>query len=720
MDSASDSDASSHRPSPTRQLPQRAAKTRATAPSPPKRMTRSTATYFDSSPSDAGHDETDNASDHGRLSTLRTRRPKIESSQTSAGSRKRRPAVPPARHGGRQKRQRTQFSASSKRKPPAEAPPPSTLPGDWNAVPYLIWRNTFDYVAQPLRDPSAKVREVLKASKTLFSAAVASKLLAEPALTALYQCPALTPVRAHLLLRTLALPPRDTLFAYRPKVETLQIEVDSTLCKKNLGAYLDLGNLIRYLPRLRDLELYHQLDMPPYRSLDASVRWRYRDELFEALNRVPIGEPESATATDYLPLESWSWSSRLIPKSWSLDRLRQVHSAPSFSTLRKITFVNFQLPSMSAKTKDPAAMATMDFPVTQQLAQAISALPRLNHLVMESSTVANGALLERLPKDLEHLELINCWDVDAEHMSAFLQSHGYSLRTLVLKHCQSLNLGFLPVLGPACPSLTELRVDMTYFRHHEFYKDDNPNYEVLLDSDQIPTWPTTLQCIDLYHLRFGEKLGAASNFYLSLENSAAKLRHLRHLVIRGRLDTVMEERIRFRKYWQSRLEDVFKRLEAAPTAVASRRKASAGGADQGQNTARVTNTAGVRRSRRSTRLMDLVPSPVEEHDEVSAPISEREKARITRLAKEAKRLQMPSPSAESDADVDTDELADPAHNYASNRLSPVFHQRLCDVCIIDFDNKRPSERQFGMDDFLSGDDESSESEWNGEDEGFDD
>ncbi len=304
---------------------------------------------------------------------------------------------------------------------------------------------------------------------------------------------------------------------------------------------LDLHGLIYNCPRLLDLELYHLLDASPYRSLDESIKWTYPESLFHALEKNVSGDPTR--------LRSWRWSSRLGGKKWPLGSLLAIHKSPSFSGLRKIAFINYQKPHIRKNAEDPEH--------EKLLADSLSVL-NLDHLILESSTLANSKLLPLLPMNLKHLELVNCWEVISEDLSAFLISHGSQLRTLTLNHNQSLNLSFLTVLGNACPQLTTLKMNLTYYNVHSSYKDSEPLYEKLLEIEDVPDWPGSLQTIELTQLRKWD-IETAKMFFQSLLGRAAILVNLRRLVIKAILNTSWRDRSSFRDEWVGAFETVFKR-----------------------------------------------------------------------------------------------------------------------------------------------------------------
>jgi hypothetical protein len=336
-------------------------------------------------------------------------------------------------------------------------------------------------------------------------------------------------------------------YNYRSKVEQLQMEISQTAAYTLPGyGLLDLHGLIYNCPRLLDLELYHQKDMSPYRRLDETVKWSYPEALFEALNKNVTG-----SATN---LRSWRWSSRMAGKKWPIDSLLGVHKNPSFAGLRKIAFVNYQKPPVRKNIADPKH--------EKLLADSLSVLP-LEHLIFESSTLVNKILLPLLPTNLKQLELINCWEVTSEDFAPFLLTHGNALRSLNLNHNASLNLSFLTVLGNACPELEILKMNLTYYNVHSTYHNSEPWYEKLLGIDEIPSWPASLQSIELTQLRSWD-IETAKMFFQSLLHSAPSLVNLRRLIIKAIINTSWRDRSSFRDEWVGAFTRMFKRRWTPP------------------------------------------------------------------------------------------------------------------------------------------------------------
>lgn len=723
---------------PTRHVPSRQAKVKTLKT--PARETRSTAAYFTGSTTSS---LTSPASTEAERRTsprnLRPLRAKRKSATTSSR---------PSSHTKSTKRQRIQPSEPSDRRTPSllrrhqaqsenavdDTPldDPAVFP-PWHTLPYHVWLRVFDFVATPIRDPGSRIEDLAEAVASLVSGSRTCKATAEPALAALYRCPPFNRIYNKSLqssfvqfLRTLETSPSETLIRYRPKVEILRIDVETVLARKANGLQLQLQQVLRHLPRLACLELYHPADDPPYRDLDSRLRWRVsKDDLLVGLGPCPDdGDASASDKTAITILKSWRWNSRLVPEDLSLDRLSGIHSLPSFRGLRKVAFVNYQLPSTtessvrarsSQKARDRDAQAIAD------LAASISALPDLQHLVIESSTLANGALLERLPKTLTHLELVNCWEITSEDFTTFLISHGHSLVRLTLNHCQALSLSFLPILGSSCPNLAHLEVDLSYFRHHESYADNKPDYATLLDVNQVPVWPPSIQSIQIAHMRNWTR-EAAEMFFGSLMKNAKKLPNLRRLEFKVILNIEWRQRQEMRRSLADQMTRVFKRNSSPPKEQRTLRQDTEtdpnalGGAGAGAGT------------RRSTRIADQSFMSTSNRDDGSST-AEGAPSKVLRVRKSLKSFRSVSTFDADDEGSSEDELSlSHAHTRRSRGRTMTakeaglrgdeFIHGFCDYVDIQVDNQRPAERQYDMDDFLDAPQES-DPEWNSdEDEMF--
>lgn len=632
----------------------------------------------------------------------------------------------------------------------------------WQLLPYDILLHIFRYASYPLYD--AHTFNPLPSGSWLLRVARLCREFADPAFTVLYSSPPLVPMdKAHKLVELLKEDPTRLMFSYRQKVESLRIDVGQVAAYSFAGSgHLDIFSFVKNLPRLKALEFYHQKDMSPYRTLGEPIKWTYPESLFEALEYIdPQADPSRGDKTNICRLESWRWSSRLAGKVYPIESLREIHLKPSFIGLETIAFVNYQVPPAKKGEEEPAKHE-------QILADALSVLRNLKHLTFESSTLLNAKLLPLLPKSLQKLELINCWDFHAEEFAEFLLTHGSQFRTLILNHNLSLNLSFFPVLGTACPKLELLQMNLAYFNMHSFYHDSEPNYEHLILPTQVPVWPSTLQILELTQLRKWD-IDGCEMFFQSLTDSAASLPDLRRITVQAILNTAWRDRATFRDRWIATLDRVFRRVSSPPRsdvgsrafgvlplsvvipakpkepvdeeAVTKKRESlRSNSASSPPNLSVVLHSArpieqtkgSTRRSTRtSTRQLQTgryaESSDESDHDEETfspePEESSREIASRSRATRELTILKqtagvhgvaLPSspPQTESDSDVQL------VIRNGKGKAKEII-QGMCEVVDIRIDNLRPRETMFTEANFLD-EEKSGDSDWNGDDDGEED
>ncbi|KAF4628663.1 hypothetical protein G7Y89_g9493 [Cudoniella acicularis] len=629
---------------------------------------------------------------------------------------------------------------------------------DWQSLPYQILLQIFEYASHPIYDEHTF--QPSPSGKWLLQMACVCKAFTEPSLTALYTSPPLVPmIQAHRLVDLLMEDPTRLAFGYRQKIQSLQIDIGQVAAYSLPGSgHLGLFDLIKYLPRLTDLELYHQKDMSPYRTLDEHIKWTYPEKMFEALEYIdPAADASKGDKTSVCKLKSWRWSSRLAGKKFSVEKIKEIHLKPSFLALRKVAFVNYQVPTLAADEEDPKH--------ENILADSLKVLKNLDHLIFESSTLVNPKLLPLLPRSLRHLELINCWEVVADGFAEFLLTHGSQLRTLTLNHNQSLSLTFLPILGEACPKLQVFKMNLVYYNLHATYRDSEPQYDQLLLAEQVPVWPSTLQTIDLTNLRKWET-EAAEMFFQSLIDSAATLPELRRLKIQAILNIGWRDRASFRDKWIGSLERVFKRVSAPPKTHTSIRpmeelkpiakvevpirsidiKSPANRtavvlSEKKPETTESISSSRTRRSQRSCAnkskqgiYVESSSSETEAGDPDTeatfAPPAPRESKGRTCLIRELKILEQtagidsPSPlltpttSFNSNSSDDDHPLLQDLNRDKKGKGKEFIHG-MCDVVELRIDNLRPTEHQFTERDIL-GSEESGDEDWDEGNDGVDD
>ncbi|KAL2066688.1 hypothetical protein VTL71DRAFT_2760 [Oculimacula yallundae] len=627
----------------------------------------------------------------------------------------------------------------------------------WQSLPYHVLVQVFQYATFPLYEEHTF--QPLPSGRWLLSVARLCRAFAEPAFTVLYSSPPLVPmVQAHRLVDLLMSDPLPMAFKYRQKVESLRIDVGQVVAYTLPGSgLLDLHGLIKELPRLVDLEFYHQKDLSPYRTLDENIKWTYPDSIFEALEYInPSADPFRGDKTSVCKLRSWRWSSRLGGKKYSIEQIPQMHSRPSFESLQKVAFVNYQVPYLKKDEADPEH--------EKILAKAINALPNLKHLIFESSTLVNAKLLPLLPTGLRNLELINCWEVIASDFGPFLLTHGRQLRCLTLNHNQSLSLEFLPVLASGCPNLQVLRMNLVYFNLHVTYRDSEPLYDHLLTPDLVPEWPSTLQTLELIQLRKWEN-EAAEVFFQSLLDSAGNLPDLRRLSIQAILNIGWRDRASFRDKWIGSLNRVFKRSCKPPRPVFSLPRAlQALTLPPGDDLANKSEKIAPLEPRKdSTSRSDAstgggkspvveIPAPARPHtttqDQKPSPPARRSARSAARNLESGKYVE--SSDSEQDTEIKPSsntstrnsrlerelgilkETAGKLGSFASssaesseedsgsNRIDKgkgkenEVVQGMCEIVEVRIDNLRPTETQVTEADFLD-DEISGDDDWNGED-----
>lgn len=606
----------------------------------------------------------------------------------------------------------------------AETIPEGIIP-NWTdpQMPYAAWTDIFYYAGMAGRDE-------LDAG-WLISAATTCKALSEAALTAIYRSPPIfTAGKAKRFAALLDRPPSETRFNYRAKVETLCVDV-------HVLPQALLPKILHVLPRLKEVILFAQSTQPPYRQLDHTVRWQYGEEIFHAL-RPSSEQPESIHVEEKdfcTTLKSWEWSGSLLggPVT-TIDDIARMHQEPSFAHLTKLSFTNLQVPSLyklGVKGFDEERemlLHSQDGIFIESLAQAISQLKSLQHLVFESSTVMNDRLLPLLPKDLTRLSLINCWEVKSDEFVPFLHSHGRHLRSLNLLHNQSLDMVFLTALADACPKLEELYMNLSYFHHHnsrsELNNDADPLYDQVLLPYQKPKWPSSLRVIDFEHIRHWT-VETAEMFIKSLIDSADSLPNLRHLALKTMLDIPWKTRANMRHEWRRRLDRVFLRPFESPQRNYSLRQTQDANLPQLLEEKKKPKRLSDGPSRRSSRLAAHVSDSDSKHSTNSHSKGLRSShGRPTYAEPETDDNEF-----NLDSEDEQDQILSPTSSQSEDKtegegstdksVKPAIQGRCTTVSIV-FDNQKPTELQYGMEDFMDNDLAESDDEWDGDHEDEDD
>ena len=641
---------------------------------------------------------------------------------------------------------------------------PETIP-PWATLPYHVLVQIFRYAAALLADDWER-------AKWLRAATGICRAFAEPAITVLYETPPLlTKAMAHQFIALLAKDPATTMFNYRQKVRELRIDPEELAWRPYRGQLLDLSALVT-LPRIQSITLYHPKDGPPYRDLDENLRWHYPMSLFDALNGVQTSSSpdESTSALSQQPtkptrLTEWHWNRRMMGSKVTLSDIKSLHQTPAFSSLKKVTFLNYQLPSMRDYATSEDVLAARDKAFVAALADAINALPKLEHLTFESSTAVCGQLLAVLPRNLKTLEITNCWDVDSDALAEYLTSGGKQLRQLLLRYNQSLSLAFLVVLRDACPNLRTLVVDLKTYRHHTFYDDSDPEYSAVLEPTQTPTWPESLEVIELKNMRKWTAEGAETLFR-SLVDAAPNLSNLRRIDLKAMLDIPYRQRSKIRDRWAATLRHVFlrERSDPMPLSTIHRRKEEDKDmkmADveeiENKSPGRGRRATNVTPSRKSARLAAKEQQQHHHHQhqqQMEDPFRPSNCTHSLRSGVTRPSYVEPDTDIDLDSDADSDndndndgqpytpqkkrksssntisgnptprlaslddeDSSQPGSPFDPSELEGLYRQGLCDVVEIQLDNQKPAETMFVMDDFLDDEpDDLEDEEWDGVDD----
>lgn len=667
-----------------------------------------------------------------RQTTLRGPSRSIKQSFTVSKANKAAPITP-------QKKTKSIASAGSARKKSpvkhlaAKLPPwpTSGVIPSWNQLEWSILNQIFEYAAHPL-DSKSNVRWLLSAGLTC-------KVFLKPALKALYRSPAAqlismsTANKFASLMRELTVNAAEAELrddSRRGMVNSIVINVttlpsQSQSQSQSQSRNFDVAELITNLPSLSHVEFYHEFDLPPYRKLEvkASKKWTYTPELLNALKA-------AGDSHNLLRLKAWKWSGRMVGSDL-LAELKNVHTWSTFSSLRDVSLVNFQIPSL-ATNEDPSKPDVLerDKNFISLVASSLDSVTNLKHLVLESSTIVDEQFLALLPKTIEDLEITNCCELTSDMLFDYLKSHGRKLRRLVLNHNPSLNLSFLPCLAQCCPELRELRVDLLLFSQHEHADGQGPNYETLMSVVDQPKWPVTLEVLQLEQLSKWD-LETAEMFFQSLIDQASVLPKLRHLAVNAKLDVPWRQRSQFRDKWTGKLKRVFLRRKTEPKSYHSLIQWPTlfrGPAVRDVQIAQSSEDE-LLPARRSTRIAFQVEAsaPPPQKDATTTRRKRRRAPTLTRDLRDRKRAHVSYKDPDTDEGLTEPEESDDEDPLAAEESLPVtsapaspspeideepYIHGLCDVVNILLDNQKPRELQWGFEDFLDDDSHASQdSEW---------
>ncbi|KAK4205642.1 hypothetical protein QBC40DRAFT_573 [Triangularia verruculosa] len=587
-----------------------------------------------------------------------------------------------------------------------ESTPKNEFIPNWTSLPWFFWQRVLEHASSSLGDSHR--------AKWLLSASTTCKAFAPLAMTVLYHRPPLaTRGMAHSLVSLLQRDPANTLFNYRVKIERLCIDVNEIASKLHKGEHLDFVGLIRHLPRLKSIELYHWKDDPVMRDMGSNLRWRYPEQLFEVLEM-------SGTR-----LTEWRWNRRFSEHAYDWAVIKSLHQN-QLSGLKKLTFLNYQLPSLEATSRDDEAeVLERDNQFIKGTADAISALPDLEHIVFEYSNAVDDRLLSMLPKNLKALDMINCCEVTDDDFVIFLLTHGHHLESLTLRHNRALSLSWLTILGSACPNLKHLHMDYKIIAQIELgYRNINPTCDVLERFENPPIWPTTLTSLELKDFKHWTA-EVADVFFQSLVESAPTLLKLREIDLKVMLDVPYQQRSDFRDKWSNTLKKVFLRDDFNDvTGITSLRPLPP---PPPVDTPPVPTSAKKSRktrekdspSRRSSRIAEQYSNPSSRASSVGRDLRGSGAGFSYAEPDTDDDDLMPDDNEEEEKKVEEMEVEE----KEEEKPVELFRHGMCDKVEVVLDNGKPVVVPYSMNDFVDeagseGDDDSDE-DWDGDDGGED-
>lgn len=527
----------------------------------------------------------------------------------------------------------------------------------WHTLPYHILFDIFFRASHPLVDvPQGLPRPSIK---WLLGVALLCRSFAEPALAALYHTPVLIPAyRAHKLIELLSQPPGSTLFNYASKIQELWVDVRPVLTTKAgpTYGYVDLTKIIEKTPHIKTLRLFDSHDVhQPLMGLIHPPKWKYPDSLFDCLRN------------NQVRLHSFDWNARFMDSSSLVDTMLARHREEPFSTLREVKLVQIVSDDDSVDESSPHLLEN-------RLGAALCALPELRRLTFVDCFAVNERLLPKLPPTLHYLNIDSCDDLVSQSLAPFLANQGGELRELVLKHNRHLNMSFAVRLAESCPKLERLSVDFIMHPWPPYYT-GAPHFDDLFKPGEVPTWPKSLQEIELLQLRQWDKERAAA-FFGSLVDAAPNLKDLRKIVISATVQMGWQDRALFRRQWIKKLERTFLRPDDSP-----------------------------------------VKNSPDNSDAKKQPETRRHSSRRSARAARKRLTEM------DDSDIDSNDADDDANSTTSKAGGAPesdtngggYIQGLCHTVAIRIDNLRPTEQQFNENDFLNSEDTDEDEEWDGHD-----
>ncbi|USW50126.1 Putative leucine-rich repeat domain superfamily [Septoria linicola] len=620
------------------------------------------------------------------------------------------------------------FKVGKVRKPNAEpvskvftGPSDGKIP-KWAELPHNVLKQIFVYAAG---DTQTWVRASHDNAAWLkLSAARVCRAFSEPALEAFYDSPGIHNTQhPHQLLELLQESNDRRYINYNAKVHSLNIDLRNLAYSAPGRPVFDLLQLIPQLPQLRHMQLLHQNYEKPYRPRKQPKWTTQPRELIKAMEDRDIH------------LRTWRWSRDTIAKNplaqdVALDlyeKISNAHESSVFAYLTRLIVTGFNVDD----SLEPSASQSNDHTVEGYsppgLATSIAKLPALTDLSFISCDIIMEKFLQRLPTNLQRLELSNCLEITSDMLRDFFDTSGAYLKELELNNNAALNLSFTQSLKEKCPRLEVLKMDLQLYSERETTNDAIELYDELLPEDEIASWPTTLRHLEILEAQKWSP-NSAQNFFRTLVDRADELLDLRTLIIHAHIDIPWRDRVGFRDQWIERLRRVYERPQEDPFGGIgslkqfrmSRQKPSDHiklySSDLDELSRDMSHTDRPRRSRTATHVQISPHKPsgdtdrYSDSDSQSTSTTARPRRRSRRVAESqvVARSTTATPAPESASDIDTED-EDDTEDW--RKIPEKYVQGLCNIVDVRIDNQRPRETQWREADFLDAE-ASGDDDWN--------
>ena len=390
-----------------------------------------------------------------------------------------------------------------------------------DVLPVELWTRVIFWAAQLLIATAHHTS--ISSTKWLLSMALVCKKLSGPALEILYcNIPLLLNRQWERLADTLDLDPKQTWTEYPVKV-------------RNFGFYLHKAYFCPSFSRVLKQTTQLQGIGPPHCHFDV-------DKLGYSSNLTRIGHLPQLLRDlldSKLSLKTWNWnfSSAQTHNAYPWYTFMNIHRQETFKKLTTLTLAQYNR-----------------IPAPRGLSSALCALTSLKHLAIihPYRGALDAEFWPALPSTLESLSLAFTW-IDTNQLISLFKAKGFGLRKLSLSHNHHLTLAFILDLASACPRLISLRMLGHVWTSASIWDEAIEHL-----SDKVPTWPTSLQNLELLNIT-NLNHEFAQTFFQTLLDASANLKDLRTLIIKVGVDIPLRERTRFRHSWVEKMETAYLR-----------------------------------------------------------------------------------------------------------------------------------------------------------------